>query len=127
MAETETPSPDEPKPPGGSRAREVGSAAGGAARVAGPDVAKGASSVWSFFLTRIFPRLRALFGRIGEWLAPGGWGKFPLVAILLMSVFGIASTILYDEGPPVVVIDARKPKGAQDKAAVRAATEGIRI
>ena len=67
------------------------------ARVAGDDVVEGAASAWSFFQQRSCLVSERLFGRIGEWLATVGWGKFTLVAILMMAAVGIASTIMYNE------------------------------
>ena len=55
------------------------------------------------------PLLKRVFGRIGDWLATVGWGKFALGAILLLAAAGIATNVLYDEGP-VVVIDRKAPK-----------------
>ncbi len=111
---------------GGGRVRGVGSAATAGARVAAPDVVEGAGHAWSFFQLRILPRIKALFARIGEWLATVGWGKFTLVAILLMGAVGIASTILYDEGGPVVVVD-RKGASEKVKVDIKVGADGIRI
>ena len=123
------PSSSEPEPQRAGRARGVGSAATAGARVAAPDVVEGAASAWSFFQSRVLPRIKALFNRIGEWLATVGWGKFTLVALLLMGAIGIASTIFYDEGGPVVVVDRKDRKGASEKVKVdiKVGPDGIRI
>jgi hypothetical protein len=49
------------------------------------------------------PVLRRVFGRIGDWLATIGWGKFFLVAVLLLAFGGIAGSFLFDRGPAVVI------------------------
>jgi hypothetical protein len=49
------------------------------------------------------PVLKRVFGRIGDWLATIGWGKFFLVAVLLLAFGGIAGSFLFDRGPAVVI------------------------
>ena len=49
------------------------------------------------------PVFKRTFGRVGDWLANIGWGKFFLVAILLLVFGGIAGSLLFSRGPAVVV------------------------
>jgi len=105
--------------------RRAGSATVAGAKAAAPVVASGAAHSWSFFQQRVMPLLKRLFGRIGDWLATVGWGKFALVAILLLAAAGIATNVLYDEGP-VVVIDRKAPKESA-KVDIKVGPDGIRI
>ena len=133
-----TPSPDNPPvndkhesaepADSGGRLGRVGAAAAAGARTAAPDVASGAARVWSFIQSRVLPPVRAVLNRIGDWLAVVGWGKFVLVAILLLIFAGLASEVLYGSGEPVVVIN-RKGKEPTDKVKVdiKVGADGIRI
>jgi hypothetical protein len=105
--------------------RRAGSATVAGAKAAAPVVASGAAHSWSFFQQRVMPLLKRVFGRIGDWLATVGWGKFALVAILLLAAAGIATNVLYDEGP-VVVIDRKAPKESA-KVDIKVGPDGIRI
>ncbi len=105
--------------------RRAGSATVAGAKAAAPVVASGAVHSWSFFQQRVMPVLKRVFGRIGDWLATVGWGKFALVAILLLAAAGIATNVLYDEGP-VVVIDRKAPKESA-KVDIKVGPDGIRI
>ncbi|HQR76293.1 MAG TPA: histidine kinase [Burkholderiaceae bacterium] len=105
--------------------RRAGSATVAGAKAAAPVVASGAAHSWSFFQQRVMPLLKRIFGRIGDWLATVGWGKFALVAILLLAAAGIATNVLYDEAP-VVVIDRKAPK-ENVKVDIKVGPEGIRI
>ena len=126
MADQPTPpSSNEPETPRPGSTRAAASAISGA-RIAGPDVVDGAASAWSFFQLRILPPIKALFARIGEWLATVGWGKFALVAILIFAAVGITSTILYDDAPPVVIVD-RKGASEKVKVDIKVGPDGIRI
>jgi signal transduction histidine kinase len=49
------------------------------------------------------PVFKRVFGRTGDWLATIGWGKFFLVALLLLSFGGIAGSLLFDHTPAVVI------------------------
>jgi hypothetical protein len=49
------------------------------------------------------PVFKRTFGRVGDWLATIGWGKFFLVAVLLLAFGGIAGSFLFDRGPAVVI------------------------
>src|SRR5882672_4874164 len=49
------------------------------------------------------PVFKRTFGRVGDWLASIGWGKFFLIAVLLLSFGGIAGSLLFKHGPAVVV------------------------
>jgi hypothetical protein len=59
------------------------------------------------------PVFRRTFGRVGDWLANIGWGKFFLVAILLLIFGGITGNLLFDRGP-AVVIDRADRDGHED-------------
>ena len=105
--------------------RRAGSATVAGAKAAAPVVASGAAHSWSFFQQRVMPLLKRVFGRIGDWLATVGWGKFALVAILLLAAAGIATNVLYDEGP-VLVVDRAGPK-ENVKVDIKVGPDGIRI
>ena len=64
----------------------------------GSDVMDGARATAPFF--------KRLFGRVGDWLATVGWGKFFLVALLLLVCGGIAGSLFFEHAP-TVVIDGR--------------------
>jgi anti-sigma regulatory factor (Ser/Thr protein kinase) len=49
------------------------------------------------------PVFKRTFGRVGDWLASIGWGKFFLIAVLLLSFGGIAGSLFFDRGPAVVI------------------------
>ena len=105
--------------------RRASAATAAGARTAAPDVASGAASSWSFFQSRVMPPARNLVGRLGDWLAVVGWGKFALVAILLMAFAGIASNVIYSDGP-VVIVDRNGPAD-NIKVDIKVDTDGIRI
>ena len=62
---------------------------------------------------RRLPPLRALTGRLGDWLVTVGWAKFALVAILLLAAAGMTSNIFYGEGPAIVVDRALPADGVK--------------
>jgi hypothetical protein len=49
------------------------------------------------------PVFKRLFARVGDWLANVGWGKFFLVALLLLIVGGMTGSLLFKRGPAVVI------------------------
>ncbi len=63
--------------------------------------------------------------RFGDWLAGLGWGKFFLLAILLLILGGVLSSFPFDGGPAVVV-DLAQPKDRVN-VVVSVSNEGIRI
>ena len=106
--------------------RRASAATAAGARTAAPDVASGAARSWSFFQARVMPpRSKSLFGRLGDWLAVVGWGKFALVAILLMAFAGITSNVIYSDGP-VVIVDRNGPAD-NVKVDIKVGPDGIRI
>jgi hypothetical protein len=109
-------------PPPASPARETASSAG---RGASASFVDGASGAWAFVQSRILPPLRRAVSRVGDWLAVVGWGKFTLVALLLLAIAGITSNIIYDESP-VVVVD-RHGQSDQAKVDIKVGADGIRI
>ena len=54
------------------------------------------------------PVFKRLFGRVGDWLANIGWGKFFLLAILLLVFGGIAGSLFFERGPAVVIDKAHR-------------------
>ena len=115
--------PKESAEPNGAL-RRVGAATAAGARTAAPDVASGAARSWAFVQSRILPPVRRVLNRIGDWLAVVGWGKFALVAILLLIFAGIASNIIYDESP-VVIVDRAPTDNV--KVDLKVGADGIRI
>ncbi len=105
--------------------RRASAATVAGARAAAPHIAGASTTTWNFFRGRVLPPLRSISQRIGDWLAVVGWGKFTLVALLLLAFAGIASQILYDESP-VVVVDRHDP-GGQVKLDIKVDSSGIRI
>lgn len=71
------------------------------------------------------PLMRQFGTRFGDWLAGIGWGKFFLLAILLLIFGGMLSSFLFERGPAVVVEQAQ-PKYRVD-VVVSVSPEGIRI
>lgn len=71
------------------------------------------------------PVIRQFGTRFGDWLAAIGWGKFFLLAILLLVFSGILSSVLFERGPTVVV----DPAESKDRVnvVVSVSPEGIRI
>jgi Histidine kinase/Histidine kinase-, DNA gyrase B-, and HSP90-like ATPase len=106
--------------------RRVGAATAAGARTAVPDVANGAASIWAFMQTRIFPTVRNVMSRIGDWLAKVGWFKYFLVAVLLLIFARLASNVLYGDSGPVVVIDRHDPAD-KVKVDIKVGPDGIRI
>ena len=115
---------NENSPPPSAHSEEPG-APRQAGAAAAPRIAAASTTSWNFFRTRILPPLRSLSQRIGDWLAVVGWGKFILVALLVLAFAGIASQVLYDESP-VVVVDRHDPSG-QVKLDIKVDSSGIRI
>ncbi|GAB4478179.1 MAG: hypothetical protein OHK0044_24930 [Burkholderiaceae bacterium] len=71
------------------------------------------------------PVIRQFGTRFGDWLAGIGWGKFFLLAILLLIFGGMLSSFLFERSPAVVVEQAQ-PKARVD-VVVSVSPEGIRI
>jgi len=114
-----------PESPPGGVFRRAGAATVAGAKAAAPVVASGAVHSWSFFQSRVLPRLKRLFGRIGDWLATVGWGKFTLVALLMLAAAGIATSVIYNDRP-MVVVDRKKP-AENVKVDIKVGRDGIRI
>ncbi len=72
----------------------------------GSDVMQGARTSAPFF--------KQMFARIGDWLANVGWGKFFLLAVLLLAVGGMTGSLLFKRGPAVVIEQADKPADPVD-------------
>jgi hypothetical protein len=56
------------------------------------------------------PVIRRFGTRFGDWLARIGWGKFFLLAILLLIFGGIVSSVLLERGPTDVIVSV-SPEG----------------
>jgi len=71
------------------------------------------------------PTLKASGARLGDWLATVGWGKFVLVAVLLMIIGAIADNVIYNSEPVVVV----KMGDGKDRVQVnlQVAPDGVHI
>ena len=116
---TDTPGPQGPAPSNGqspqeSTARRVfadaRAGAAEAARVSAPVVKSVAA------------RTKGLASRLGDWLATVGWGKFFLVAVLLLILGGIATSIFSDEERGIVVRSADRVN-----VDIRVSEDGVRI
>jgi hypothetical protein len=117
----ETPPPNGGATPGAAAATARGASrahqAGAAARRVWDTTADGA---------RIsFPVIKRWGTRFGDWLARVGWGKFFLLALLLVICAGFASALL-DRRSPVVVIDKRAPRDRVE-INVSVGPDGIRV
>lgn len=97
-------------------ARRTDRANGRAAQLAA-DIASGAGAA--------APRLKAGAIRFGDWLARIGWGKFFLLAVLLLIAGGMVNSWLFRSGPAIVV-DTADPK-ERVNVIVSVTPEGIRI
>jgi hypothetical protein len=69
------------------------------------------------------PVVKSAATRLGDWLATVGWGKFFLLAVLLLALAGIASSIFSRDERAVVV----RSNGDQVKVDIRIAPDGVRI
>jgi signal transduction histidine kinase len=69
------------------------------------------------------PVLRSAGARLGDWLATVGWGKFFLVAILLLIFAGITASIFSGEERAIVI----SPSGDRVKVDIRIGEDGVRI
>lgn len=85
----------DPLSPSSSSAPQAPPATASRWRSAAADIRSGARSA--------APPLGRAAGRLGDWLARIGWGKFFLLSILLMVVGAMLSSLLFDRGPALVV------------------------
>jgi hypothetical protein len=108
------PAPSNGQPPQESAARRVfadaRAGAAEAARVSAPVIRSVAS------------RTRGLATWLGDWLATVGWGKFFLVAVLLLILGGIATSIFSDEERGIIV-----RSGDRVNVDIRVSEDGVRI
>jgi Histidine kinase/Histidine kinase-, DNA gyrase B-, and HSP90-like ATPase len=105
--------------------RRAGAATVAGAKAAAPVVASGAAHSWSYFQSHVMPVLKRAFGRVGDWLATVGWGKFVVVAILMLAAAGIATNVVYNDRP-ILVVDRKAPKD-KVKVDIKVGPDGIRI
>jgi hypothetical protein len=68
------------------------------------------------------PVIKGLASRLGDWLATVGWGKFFLVAVLMLILGGIATSIFSDDESGVVV-----RTGDRVNVDIRVSEDGVRI
>jgi hypothetical protein len=71
----------------------------------GADVAAGARMA----ARTVAPEVGRVFARIGDWLASIGWGKFFLLAVLLIAFGGIVGSVLFERAPAVVIDRGASP------------------
>jgi hypothetical protein len=120
----------EPSPPTGGEPgtlRRVGAATAATARTAGPDVASGAATFWSFMQANVLPGARSAANRIGNWLATVGWAKYALVAVLLLVFARLVSEVLYGGDAAPIVIETPRAGKERVQVNVKVGPEGIRI
>ena len=70
------------------------------------------------------PPLGRAAGRLGDWLARIGWGKFFLLSILLLVGGAMLSSLLFDRGPALVVEHNGEPA---IEVKVEVAPDGVKI
>ncbi|MGH6612057.1 MAG: sensor histidine kinase [Burkholderiaceae bacterium] len=70
------------------------------------------------------PTAKSVGARVGDWLATVGWGKFFVVAVLLLMAAGIADNIFFDDRPTVSVT-----RGTKERVQVQlqVGPDGVRI
>jgi signal transduction histidine kinase len=71
------------------------------------------------------PWLKTLAKRFGDWLTSIGWGKFFLLAVLLLFAGGMLNDWLFDATPAVVVDTSDRPDRVN--VVVSVTPEGVRI
>ena len=71
------------------------------------------------------PTAKRVGTRLGDWLATVGWGKFFLVALLLIIVGAIADNVFYNSEPVVVV--QRGDRKDRVQINLHVAPDGVRI
>ncbi len=71
------------------------------------------------------PRLTASARRFGDWLTSIGWGKFFLLALLVLVAGAMLNSWLF-EGGPAIIVDASDPK-ERVNVVVTVTPEGVRI
>jgi hypothetical protein len=65
---------------------------------------------------------KGLASRLGDWLATVGWGKFFLVAVLMLILGGIAKSIFSDDESGIIV-----RTGERVNVDIRVSEDGVRI
>jgi len=116
---TDTPGPQGPAPSNGQPSQES------TARRVLADTRAGAAEaarVSAPVIRSIASRARGSASRLGDWLATVGWGKFFLVAVLLLILGGIATSIFSDEERAIVVRSADRVN-----VDIRVSEDGVRI
>jgi len=81
-----------------------------------------AARVSSPVIKNVALRSKGLASRLGDWLATVGWGKFFLVAVLLLMLGGIANSIFSDKERAIVVRSADRVN-----VDIRVSEDGVRI
>ena len=116
---TDTPGPQGPAPSSGQPPQES------AARRVFADARAGAAEaarVSAPVIKDVASRTKSIASRLGDWLATVGWGKFFLVAVLLLILGGIATSIFSDEERGIVVRSADRVN-----VDIRVSEDGVRI
>jgi len=90
-------------------------------RQAVEDLATGAAE----FARVAAPRVKRNAARFGDWLARIGWGKFLLLSILLLILGGMATSLIFERSP-AVVIDKGDPSDRVN-VVVSVTPEGLKI
>ena len=73
------------------------------------------------------PVFKRLFGRVGDWLATVGWGKFFLIALLLLVCGGIAGSLFFEHAPVVVIDKGRRSLDEPVSVTVTVSENGVTI
>jgi hypothetical protein len=107
--------PDSPTQPSSAAPQPSGAPASRWRRVAA-DVGAGARAA--------APPLGRAAGRLGDWLARIGWGKFFLLSILLLVGGAMLSSLLFDRGPALVVEHNGEPA---IEVKVEVSPDGVKI
>src|SRR5512134_399945 len=116
---TDTPGPQGPAPSNGQPPQES------AARRVFTDARAGAAEaarVSAPVIKDVASRAKSLASRLGDWLATIGWGKFFLVAVLLLILGGIASSI-FSSGERAIVVRSADRVNVD----IRVSEDGVRI
>ena len=117
---TETPGPQGPAPSSGQPPQES------AARRVFADAKAGAAEaarVSAPVIKDVASRTKSIASRLGDWLATVGWGKFFLVAVLLLILGGIATSIFSDKEQGIVVTRSADRVNVD----IRVSEDGVRI
>jgi hypothetical protein len=108
----------------GATVRQVADDVAAGARAATPYFRRAGAEVASGARTAV-PVIRRVGLRVGDWLALIGWGKFVVLAILLLIFANIVSGVFFERGP-IVVVDRDSP-AEKVNVVVSVSDSGIQI